>query len=155
ALDRLQALDALTLRRTLESIVDDRRQNLPSELSGAPERADPLEPPLRIGVRTGGKLVLVDVNSIDWVEASGDYARIHSGSRSWLVTQRMHALERLLRRGEFVRIHRSLIVNLERIHELHRDADGAGTIVLTTGVRLRVARARWEALQKALRMARG
>ena len=155
ALDRLQALDALTLRRTLESIVDDRRQNLPSELSGAPERADPLEPPMRIGVRTGGKLVLVDVNSIDWVEASGDYARIHSGSRSWLVTQRMHALERLLRRGEFVRIHRSLIVNLERIHELHRDADGAGTIVLTTGVRLRVARARWEALQKALRMARG
>jgi two-component system LytT family response regulator len=93
------------------------------------------------------------VASVDWVEASGDHARIHSGSRSWVITQRMHTLERLLSRGDFLRIHRSLIVNLERVRELHRDADGAGTVVLTTGVRLRVARARWDALQKALRMA--
>jgi two-component system LytT family response regulator len=158
ALDRLRALDALTLRRTLESIADDRRRSAeaPAELSTNAEPDDEVvSAPTRIGVRTGGKLIVVDVASIDWVEASGDHARIHSGSRSWVITQRMHTLERLLSRGDFLRIHRSLIVNLERVRELHRDADGAGTVVLTTGVRLRVARARWDALQKALRMTPG
>lgn len=157
ALDRLRALDALTLRRTLESIADDRRRGLesPAELSitGEPFGEAPTSP-TRIGVRTGGKLILVEVDSVDWVEASGDNARIHSGARSWVITQRMHVLERFFSRGEFLRIHRSLIVNLDRVKELHRDADGAGTVVLTTGVRLRVARARWDALQKALRMER-
>jgi two-component system LytT family response regulator len=153
ALDRLRALDALTLRRTLESIADDRRrvQEAPAELSTG---GDPAVSPTRIGVRTGGKLILVDVESIDWVEASGDNARIHSGNRSWVITQRMHVLEKFFSRSDFARIHRSLIVNLQRVKELHRDADGAGTVVLTTGVRLRVARARWDALQRALRMER-
>jgi two-component system LytT family response regulator len=157
ALDRLRALDALTLRKTLESIADDRRRELesPAELSaGSDDGAEAISAPTRIGVRTGGKLILVDVASIDWVEASGDNARIHSGSRSWVITQRMHVLERFFSRGDFLRIHRSLIVNLDRVRELHRDADGAGTVVLTTGVRLRVARARWDALQRALKMQR-
>jgi two-component system LytT family response regulator len=106
--------------------------------------------PRRLGVRTGSRVVLVDVDAIDWVEASGDYARIHAGKHTHLVSQRMHALERLLDAGAFLRIHRSLIVNLKRVRELHRDADGGGTIVLLDGVRLRVARGRWEALQVAL-----
>ncbi len=158
ALDRLRALDALTLRRTLESIADDRRRGLdaPAELSATTEPdEEAASAPTRIGVRAGGKLIVVDIDSVDWVEASGDHARIHSASRSWLITQRMHVLERLLSRGDFLRVHRSLIVNLKRIRELHRDEDGAGTVVLTTGVRLRVARARWDALQKALRIASG
>jgi DNA-binding LytR/AlgR family response regulator len=51
-----------------------------------------------------------------------------------------------------VRVHRSLIVHVKRIRELHRDADGGGTLVLTDGVRLRVARGRWEAMERALEM---
>jgi two-component system LytT family response regulator len=158
ALERLQALDALTLRRTLESMADDRRRatEAPVELADGPEAADATATaPTRIGVRTGGRLILVGVNEIDWVEASGDHARIHAGRHAWLITQRMHALERLLREGEFLRIHRSLIVNLGRIREMHREADGAGTVVLQDGVRLRVARGRWDALQSALRMTAG
>lgn len=155
ALDRLQALDALTLRRTLESIADDRRsvEDAPADLSSGSD-AEETSAPARIGVRTGGKVILVEVESIDWIEALGDNARLHSGGRSWVITQRMHVLERFFSRGDFARIHRSLIVNLQRVRELHRDADGAGTVVLTTGVRLRVARARWESLQRALRMER-
>jgi two-component system LytT family response regulator len=101
-------------------------------------------------VRTGAKVVLVDVDAVDWVEASGDYARIHAGPQTYLVSQRMHVLEGALVAGEFIRIHRSLIVNLKRVRELHRDSDGGGAIVLENGVRLRVARGRWEALQTAL-----
>ena len=154
ALERLSALDALTLQRTLESIADDRRDVEPAgELSVSDESESARRaPPKRIGVRTGTKTLVVDVESIDWVEAVGDYARIHAGKRAHLVAQRMHALERLLESRDFIRIHRSLIVNLRRVRELHREADGSGTIVLQDGVRLRVARGRWEALQEALEM---
>ena len=155
ALDRLSALDALTLQRTLVSMADDRRSAAapPGELSLGPGGDNGVRasgPPRRLGVRTGARTVLVDVEAIDWVEASGDYARIHAGKQTHLVSQRMHALERLLEAGDFIRVHRSLIVNLKRVRELHRDADGGGTIVLLDGVRLRVARGRWEALQAAL-----
>jgi two-component system LytT family response regulator len=156
ALERLSALDALTLQRTLASMADDRRlEGAAAELSLPADAESPRQlPPKRIGVRTGTKTVIVEVETIDWVEAVGDYARIHAGKRAHLVAQRMHALERLLEGGvgEFIRIHRSLIVNLKRVRELHRESDGSGTIVLQDGVRLRVARGRWEALQAALEM---
>jgi DNA-binding LytR/AlgR family response regulator len=66
----------------------------------------------------------------------------------------MHALEGLLDPAEFLRVHRSIIVRLSRIRELLRDPDGGGTIVLRDGVRLRVARGRWDALGAALDLTR-
>jgi two-component system LytT family response regulator len=156
ALEGLRAMDVLTMQRTLASMAADRADSAPAgELSlgeTTPDaRAKPTTP-RRIGVRNGAKITLVDVDAIDWVEASGDYARIHAGKGTYLVSQRMHALERLLEAREFVRVHRSLIVNVKRIKELHRDPDGGGTLVLTDGVRLRVARGRWEAMERALEM---
>ena len=161
ALDGLRAMDALTMQRTLESMAADRHADAKpaGELSIADAASDgsgkdkPRASPLRrIGVRNGAKITLVDVDAIDWVEASGDYARIHAGKHTYLVSQRMHALERLLEAREFVRVHRSLIVNVKRVRELHREPDGGGTMVLTDGVRLRVARGRWDAMERALEM---
>jgi two-component system LytT family response regulator len=166
AIERLDALDALTLQRTLASMANDRQlaQAPVGELSFADaDRLDTANPdanqpsssrqsPRRIGVRTGSKTVLIDIEAIDWVEALGDYARIHVSAKVHLVMQRMHALERLLDGRRFVRIHRSSIVNLDRVQVLLREADGSGTIVLANGVRLRVARGRWEVLQAALEM---
>ena len=158
ALDGLRAIDALTMQRTLASMAADRHADARPvgelSISDASEAAGKgrTTPPRRIGVRNGAKITLVDVEAIDWVEASGDYARIHAGKHTYLVSQRMHALERLLEAREFVRVHRSLIVNVKRIRELHRDPDGGGTLVLTDGVRLRVARGRWEAMERALEM---
>jgi two-component system LytT family response regulator len=162
ALEGLRAMDALTLHRTLASMAADRADSRPAgELSIGesatvePEgrsRAPGPPGPRRIGVRNGARITLVDVDAIDWVEASGDYARIHAGKHAYLVSQRMHALERLLEAREFVRVHRSLIVNVKRIRELHREPDGGGTLVLTNGVRLRVARGRWESMERALEM---
>jgi len=160
ALDGLRAMDALTMQRTLASMAEDRNADtkLAGELSTADATADGgagkarATPPRRIGVRNGAKITLVEVDAIDWVEASGDYARIHAGKHRYLVSQRMHALERLLEAREFVRVHRSLIVNVKRVRELHREPDGGGTMVLTDGVRLRVARGRWEAMERALEM---
>jgi two-component system LytT family response regulator len=158
AIERLDALDALTLQRTLASMADDRRARgePPGELSlthreggKAVPRSAPLQ---RIGVRNGSRVVVVDVDGIDWIEADGDYVRIHAGKASHLVLQRMHALEEALDPAAFVRVHRSVIVNVARVRELHRDADGGGSVVLKDGVRLRVSRARWGELEGALGM---
>ena len=169
ALERLRALDALTLQRTLASMADSRRAG--SEPAGELAIAEPAAnddapmpgtaatrdgrrrtPLRRLGVRMGAKTVIVDVEAIDWIEALGDYARIHAGRRTHLVAQRMHALEQALAGGQFLRVHRSAIVNVRRIRELHRESDGGGMLVLEDGLRLRVARGRWSALQGALEM---
>jgi two-component system LytT family response regulator len=156
AIERLSALDALSLQRTLASMADGRRsrQEPPSELAaeaGANEGPSARPAPLRrIGVRNGSRITLVDVEAIDWIEADGDYVRIHAGPARHLVLQRLHALEDALEPGAFVRIHRSVLVSVSRIRELHRESDGGGSIVLRDGVRLRVARGRWDELQGAL-----
>ncbi|MHB1330297.1 MAG: LytR/AlgR family response regulator transcription factor, partial [Gemmatimonadales bacterium] len=142
ALERLNALDALTLQRTVASMTADRAGG------SVPEGLATLDPPVtperrpvrRIGVRTGSKVVLVEVERIDWLEALGDYARIHAGSQTHLVGQSLQSLESVLDPGEFVRIHRGSIVRLTRIRELLRETDGSGAVVLESGVRLRVAR---------------
>lgn len=156
ALERLRAQDALTLGSTLASMAADREasQEPPAELSMTDaDVADRTSArPRRVGVRTGTRTMLLDVDSIDWVEAVGDYARLHVGKRSYLVLQRMHVLDSVLYPEDYVRIHRSTIVRLTRIRELRRESDGGGTLVLDTGVRLRVARGRWEALTRALQL---
>jgi two-component system LytT family response regulator len=156
AVERLSALDALSLQRTLASMADGRRTRgeAPSELAhDAPTRTSEGARPAplrRLGVRQGSRITLVEVDSIDWIEADGDYVRIHAGRAQHLVLQRLHTLEEALEPGAFVRVHRSVLVRTARIRELHRESDGSGSIVLQDGVRLRVARGRWEELQAAL-----
>ncbi len=153
ALTRLSALDALTLRNTLASMAGDRRAGARSAGELAVETPSaPAVAPRRLGVRTGALVEVVEISAIDWIESYGDYARVHVGRQTHVVAERMHALERLVEGGEFLRVHRSLIVNLQRVRRLHREPDGGGTLVLDSGVRLRVARGRWEALQAALRI---
>ena len=120
----------------------------------APEAGTAADRHRRLAVRKGDRIVLVDVESIDWIEAFGDYARIHVGSQRHLVAERMHALEEMLDPRRFLRIHRSIIVRLDAIRELRREPDGSGAVVLGTDVRLRVARGRWESLELALGIAK-
>jgi len=157
ALERLEALDALTLQRTLASMSADRDATI---RTGAVSALDPplrseRRPRRRIGVRTGSKVLLVEVEEIDWLEALGDYTRIHAGEITHVVSQSLQSLEQALDPTEFLRIHRGSIVRLDRVHQLFRESDGGGAIVLRTGVRLRVARGRWEALRVGLQMEEG
>jgi two-component system, LytTR family, response regulator len=152
AVARLEADDALSLRSTLETLLQARRSAAEPAGLLSRERAGPDEtrPPERLAVRVGARLLLVPVGEIDWVESDGDYARIHASGKAHHVTARMNALEDLLPPGRFLRIHRSLIVSLDRVTELQRDEDGGGVVVLRSGVRLRVARSRWTVLEQAL-----
>lgn len=149
ALRGLQAEEALSARRTLEAMLQGRRADAAE--AGTLDAADRSgRGPARLGVRVGNRTVIVDLRSVDWVEADGDYARLHAGGRVHVVSERMHALESLLPGERFVRIHRSVIVNLDRVRELRRDPEGGGAVVLEDDVRLRVARGRWETLERAL-----
>jgi len=147
AVARLEAEEALSLKRTLERLVAGRLED--TEPPGELARAGPSGPD-RLAVRHGSRTVLVPVEEVDWIEADGDYARIHAGSRSHLVSARLQGLEAMLEARGFLRIHRSLLVRVARVAELHREDDGGGSVVLQDGVRLRVARGRWEALERAL-----
>jgi len=149
AVARLRAEDAASLRRTLAALL---RSQRPAAETGQLSVEEPGAPahPERLAVRVGQRIVLVPVAELDWVESEGDYVRLHAGDASYFVAARTQAVEHLLDPKRFLRIHRSVIVNLDRVRELQRDDDGGGAVRLGDGVRLRVSRARWGSLERAL-----
>jgi two-component system LytT family response regulator len=148
AVERVRAIDALNLQRTFGALRTANDRATPGVLS-VPEQA-PSTPARRIGVRTGAKTVIIETPEIDWIAADGDYVRIHAGKQSHLASQRMQEMENVLDPAQFARIHRSVIVNIDRVRELRREPDGSGSLVLKNGIALRVARSRWEALERML-----
>ncbi len=82
----------------------------------------------------------MDADSVDWIEASGDYATLHVGEETHLLRTTMTELERALDPGEFLRIHRSTIVRRDGIRRLLTDDHGDYIAVLEGGRELRVGR---------------
>ncbi|WP_374584466.1 LytR/AlgR family response regulator transcription factor [Pseudoduganella sp.] len=94
----------------------------------------------RFIIKNGGALEVVKFADIDWVEASDYYSSLHAGSRSHMLRRSLAELETELAPHGFQRIHRSAIVNLERIRALAMREDGEYDIVLHDGQRLRMSR---------------
>src|SRR5208283_2858747 len=94
----------------------------------------------RLAVRSAGKTVFVDVEEIDWIEAAENYVQLHTGRAGHLLHVTMNTLEKSLDPEIFLRVHRSIIVNIGRIKELHPDMHGEYVITLQDGVRLRSSR---------------
>lgn len=151
ALVRLVADEPTTSRRTVSAILG-RRHEHPTEAGQLAEAATSASAPRarRLAVRVGSRIILVAVDEIDWVEADGDYVRVNVAGAVHLLTERLHALEATLGPEKFVRIHRSILVNLDRVRELRREPDGSGYVLIEGDVRLRVSRGRWEDLSRAL-----
>jgi two-component system, LytTR family, response regulator len=100
------------------------------------------EPPVRpskLSIRDGDSIVFVPVDDIDWVEAADYYVEIHAGDRSYLMRETMQRLQTLLD-DRFVRIHRSRLVNRDRVREVRWETRGEMVVVTTSGVVLKVAR---------------
>lgn len=104
----------------------------------------------RFCVRTREKVLFVKADDIEWIEAADYYSSFHIGGKSYLLRQTMAELERQLDPAKFVRVHRSAIVNLERVQELHPLFRGDGVLVLQDGTRLRLSRARREEFERRL-----
>jgi two-component system LytT family response regulator len=94
-----------------------------------------------IVARDHGRAVKIRVGDIDWLQAEDNYVRVHAFGTSHLVRATIGSLERNLAAGDFIRIHRSAIVNAGRVRELRRSLRGGYSIVLQSGERLRVSRA--------------
>ena len=97
-----------------------------------------------------GQVRVVPVGRIDFITASGPYAELHVGSDTFLIRERMQTLEERLDPEEFVRIHRSTIVRLDRVEALLRSGGGDYAVRLKDGRRLQVSRSRREALEHRL-----
>ncbi len=140
ALER--ALETLRSRRLRE--VHDRLRELLAEVAGATEdEGEPREAGRyleRFAVPERGRLTVVPAGDVDWIEADGDYVKLHAGGDSHLLRGTMTALEDRLDPERFARIHRSAIVQLDRIEELRSDEHGDYRVVLADGRRLRVSR---------------
>jgi two-component system, LytTR family, response regulator len=84
----------------------------------------------RFGVRVRGEVVFIKVSSIDWIAAAGNYVRLYAGTESHLVRDSLQNLATELDPATFLRVHRSAIVNIERVRKLVPAADGSLSIVL-------------------------
>jgi two-component system LytT family response regulator len=104
----------------------------------------------RLVVRNQGQVVFVDVADIDWIEAAGYYACLHVGAETHILRRPLAELERDLGDEKFIRVHRSIVVNLERIRGLELQASGEYEIVLRSKVRLRVSRRFRKRLQERM-----
>ncbi len=97
-------------------------------------------PAERLAIKGRGQVLFVDVADIDWIEAVGYYACLHVGSDTHIMRRTLSELERDLGDEKFVRIHRSTIVNIDRIHGLELQNRGEYEVVLKSGVRLQLSR---------------
>jgi two-component system LytT family response regulator len=91
-------------------------------------------------VRAGGRVLFLRADEIDWVEAAGNYVRLHAGKQDYLYRETMTKLEAQLNPERFARIHRSTIVNVERIKELQPWFRGDYQVVLRDGQKLTLSR---------------
>ena len=106
--------------------------------------------PDRLVIRENGRVVFVRTAAIDWVEADGNYVRLHTGSESHYFRETLAGLEAQLPAGRFARISRSAIVNLDRVKELIPKFAGDYSVLLQTGQKLTLSRNFRGRFEKAL-----
>jgi two-component system LytT family response regulator len=104
----------------------------------------------RLVIKSGGRVTLLNVRDIDWIEAEGDYVKIHVAKVWHLLRETMKRLEAQFDPARFVRIHRSTIVNVERIKELQPYFRGEYVVILQDGKSLKLSRGYKEHLESVL-----
>jgi Response regulator of the LytR/AlgR family len=102
--------------------------------------------PKRFLVPNGTKDSFVNVNEIEWIEAADYYSCLHVGSRNYMLRESIKQLAATLDPARFVRIHRSVIVNVDQVHEILREGRSEGSVVLSNGQRLRMSKRGWQTL---------
>ncbi len=105
----------------------------------------------RLMVKTAGRVIFIRSEEIDWVEACDNYVRLHTSGKTHLLRQTMNELEAALNPEQFARIHRSTIINLDRVKELHTHFNGEHLVLLHDGTELKLSRTRRDWLAHWLR----
>jgi two-component system LytT family response regulator len=132
------------LDRRTNGDLERRLLELVQDLKPASHRLD------RFVIKAGGRVFFVRAEEIDWIEAAGNYVKLHVGAEAHLFRETMNALEAQLDSNTFFRIHRSHIVNIERIKELQPWFNGEYVVFLNDGTRLTLSRGYREKLQERI-----
>ena len=131
------------LRQGSAAALDRRLQELLQSLSGR-KAAE------RLVVKSAGRAIVVRIGDIDWVEAAGNYVKLHVGEESYLLRESLTGVEKHLDPVRFVRIHRSTIVNIECIRDLQPLFHGDYVVTLTNGTELPLSRGCRDKLEELL-----
>lgn len=141
--DFFQDRRSAELQRTLARLLDQYQESESTGLTPGIDNAFQNRHPDRILLKTNeGRTIFLKVDRIDWIEAAAYYAKIHVGEEVFLVRISLNKLEEQLDPRVFVRIHRSTIVNLERVVELEPWMNATYLVLLKDGTRLRMSRSR-------------
>ena len=123
------------LRRRLASLLS--RFNAPAQTAD------------RLMVKGGGRIIFLRADEVDWIEAAGNYARLHAGRETHLLHETLSSLVERLDPTRFARIHRSTVVNLDRIREIQPWFHGDAVAVLRDGTKLNVSRTYRQRLERS------
>jgi two-component system LytT family response regulator len=144
ARERLLSKQALEISRELSGL-------LSTDAFSAPQ---PLAQPdivQRLVIASNGGHLIIDVNEVEWIEAEDYYAAVHIGRRRHLIRESLTSLEARLDPSQFVRIHRSALVNLAHAREIRSPLIGQATLVLRDGTQLPLSRRRRAQAAAAIR----
>ena len=108
------------------------------------------KPLQRLVIKAAGRVFFLRLEEIDWIEAAGNYVKLHAGKETHLLRETMNTLEGRLNTDQFVRIHRSTIVNLDRVKELQPWFHGDYRVILNDGTHLTLSRGYRQKLQELL-----
>lgn len=117
-------------------------QNLLDDLKPGPKYTE------RLVIKSAGRILFLSVDEIDWIEAADNYVCLHAGPDAHLLRETMNGLEKRLDPAQFLRVHRSRIINIKRIKELQPLFRGEYDIMLLDGTRLESGRGYRDRLQK-------
>lgn len=104
----------------------------------------------RFMIRSAGRTAFIKAEDVDWIGADDYYIKLHVNGKSHLLRMSMAELEEKLDPERFLRIHRSTIINFDRVKELHQNANGDSVVMLKDGTRLKLSRSRREHLERFL-----
>ena len=124
------AMDSAIVQRVRQVATDLHVATSPSMLSAVD----------RLPIKANGRIIVIRLADIDWIEADRDYVSVHVGGKTWLMRETIAAVELRLALSGFVRIHRSALVNAERVKELRPRDKGEYTVVLNDGTELKLTR---------------
>jgi two-component system LytT family response regulator len=140
----VRPLDSLRFHQAMERVRRELRKlehgRLAHQMVGLLQQPRTQDRPDQLVFRVDGRLIFVDLNDIDWIGASDNYVRVNAGAESYLVRESIGRLSAHLDRERFVRIHRSVIVNIRRIKELQSCNAGEYIAVLKNGKKLPCSR---------------
>ena len=114
--------------------IDDRLNALIADIRGEKKFLD------RLVVKAVGRVFFLKTDEIDWIEAAGNYVKLHVGRDSHMIRETMNGIESKLDPAKFLRIHRSTVVNIDRIKELHPMFSGDYAVILRNGTELALSR---------------